>query len=220
MKREIRSQARTLRKQGKSIREIAEILEVSKGSVSTWVKDISLTAKQEHALKVKQHRWGAQNTGAQTNKKLAEQRRKQYQQEGREKAHEGELLHLMGCMLYWAEGAKRRNSIRFANSDPNMISLFVRFLRDSFKVTNDQINITIHCHNELEITRIEQYWLDLIDLPKTSLRKTQIKSGSSSRKNRLKNGICTVTVNNTQLVQQVFGAIQEYGGFDQPEWLY
>lgn len=36
-------------------------------------------------------------------------------------------LHLAGCMLYWAEGAKSRNTIEFANSDPNMVRLFCRF---------------------------------------------------------------------------------------------
>lgn len=35
------------------------------------------------------------------------------------------LGHIAGCMLYWAEGSKSRNSIQFVNSDPAM----VRFCR-------------------------------------------------------------------------------------------
>ena len=33
-----------------------------------------------------------------------------------------------GCMLYWAEGARSRNAVIFANSDLNMVRFFRRFL--------------------------------------------------------------------------------------------
>ena len=50
MKTEKRKQARRLRKEGKSVREITKILNVSKGSISRWVRDISLTSKQVERL--------------------------------------------------------------------------------------------------------------------------------------------------------------------------
>ncbi|MCA9419299.1 MAG: helix-turn-helix domain-containing protein, partial [Candidatus Omnitrophica bacterium] len=40
MKRELREQARQLRQNGISVREISRTLGVSKGSVSVWVRDI------------------------------------------------------------------------------------------------------------------------------------------------------------------------------------
>lgn len=45
-----REQARVLRSKGKSIRDIAESLGVSKGSVSIWVKDTELTPEQQQIL--------------------------------------------------------------------------------------------------------------------------------------------------------------------------
>jgi len=43
-------QARELRQKGKSIKEIAEILKVSPGSVSVWCRDIELTTHQIEVL--------------------------------------------------------------------------------------------------------------------------------------------------------------------------
>ncbi len=132
------------------------------------------------------------------------------------------MLHAIACMLYWAEGAKKRNIVYFVNSDPHMLNLFMRFLREETTVEDSAIRIHIHCHTHdpLEIERIERYWLDLLDLPNSCLRKTQIKKGSTTRKNRLEHGVCGIRVNSTELAQQIYGAIQEYGGFENPDWLF
>src|SRR3989338_123236 len=39
-----------------------------------------------------------------------------------------ENLKFGSCMLYWAEGAKRGRVVDFANSDPDMCAIFIRFL--------------------------------------------------------------------------------------------
>lgn len=39
------------------------------------------------------------------------------------------------------------------------------------------------------------------------------------RQNKLPYGTCRVTVNSTQIEQHLYGAIQEYGRFERPEWL-
>ena len=220
--RDIREQARLLRQQGKSVREITTILNVSKSAVSNWVRDIVLTEDQVQNLKAKQKQYGAQNSGARANYHTARKKREAYQQAGRQKALENRPLHLAGCMLYWAEGAKARNAIYFANSDPDMMQLFMRFLREEFHVQDDAIRLLIHCHfdDPAEIQRVERYWLDLLRLPTSALNKTQVKKGSDTRKNRLMNGICSIRVFSTELTHHIYGAIQEYGGFDNPAWLF
>lgn len=222
MKRETREKARELRRQGESINEIARQLGVSKGSASNWCKNIELTSEQIAKLKAQQHLWGAQNKGAQTNRINAYKVRQQYQDKGRKAAQNSSKLHLTGCMLYWAEGAKSRNHLQFANSDPYMLQLFIRFLREEFNIPEEKYHLQIHCHSEdtLEHKRIKQYWTNLLKLPLSSLQKIQIKKGSDTRKNRLENGICSLQVYNTQILHHIYGAIQEYAGFDNPNWLF
>jgi hypothetical protein len=220
MKREVREKARELRRRGMSVGAIAKAVGASKGSVSVWVRDIELTEEQKAALKRCQHRWGAQNKGAQANRSKHLEKRKAYQEAGRARAREGSPLHLAGCMLYWAEGAKKRNHLYFVNSDSNMLQLFIRFLRDELKVDDSDIALYIHCHNADDIKRIQQYWTDVLQLPSSCLRKAQVKKGSDTRRNILTHGVCGIAVNRTELVMHIFGAIQEYGGFDNPDWLF
>jgi predicted transcriptional regulator len=218
-----KQEARRLRSEGLSLKDIAEQLGVAKSSVSSWVRDVTLTNAQRQNLD--ERRSGTINrsvAGAAHNRETAQAQRLQQQQQGRLAACEGRLLHMMGCMLYWAEGAKLRNRIHFVNSDPNMIVLFARFLRDELMVHDDEFAVHIHCHTSdlAEIARIEAYWLTLLDLSPACLKKTYVKKGSDTRHNRLENGICTIVVHRTDLAMHVYGAIQEYAGFDNPDWLF
>jgi hypothetical protein len=222
MNREVREQARKLRQQGMAVNQIAIQLKVGKSSASRWVRDIVLNPEELAISDTQRARLTAQNKGARKNLELALERRKSYQLEGREKARENHVLHRQGCLLYWAEGAKARNKVVFVNSDSAMMLLFLRFLREELLVPERDLRLIVHCHaRDLnEISRIENYWMMLLRLPKSSLLTTQIKKGSTSRKNILENGICTIGVNSTRIIQHIYGAIQEYAGFDRPEWLF
>ncbi|HEV2875049.1 MAG TPA: hypothetical protein VGW14_07870 [Thermoleophilaceae bacterium] len=128
-------------------------------------------------------------------------------------------------MLYWAEGTKRRNAIQFTNSDPRMLVLFRRFLTDALGIELDRICLAINVYtgNGRTVLQIERYWLDLLELPKSSVRKHTINqmptSSSGQARNKLPYGVCTLRVNDTSMVQHIYGAIQEYAGFDEPRWL-
>jgi hypothetical protein len=222
VKRETREKARQLRQDGCSVRDISQMLNVSKGTVSVWVRDIELKPEQIAALKEKQRRYVGQNLGAQENRRKHQALRAGYQEEGRTTAREMRPLHFAGCMLYWAEGAKRRNSLYLVNSDPRMLQFFMRFLREELFVNDDMVTLYIQCHvsDSLVIREIESYWLELLSLPASSIRKTHVKKGSEYRKNTLEHGVCGICVNSTRLLQHIYGAIQEYGGFDQPAWLF
>ena len=45
------------------------------------------------------------------------------------------------------------------------------------------------------------------------------KYSQKKRTNKLPYGTARVTVNDTRIVQMIYGSIQELGGFDRPEWL-
>jgi hypothetical protein len=128
-------------------------------------------------------------------------------------------------MLYWAEGAKQRNTIDFTNSDPQMVLLFRRFLTDAMAIERDEIllAINVYTNNGLTIEEIERYWLELLGLPATSARKhmtSHMPTSSSGRaRNKLPYGVCTLRVHSTWMLQHIYGAIQEYAGFDEPAWL-
>ncbi|MGH2837938.1 MAG: hypothetical protein ACRDJY_06275 [Thermoleophilaceae bacterium] len=132
---------------------------------------------------------------------------------------------MAGCMLYWAEGSKSRNTVKLANSDPDLVVFFCRFLRESLGVRDVDIRLSLNVYlgNGLALEEIESHWLTALELPRSSLRKHSVNSrptSSSGRKaNKLPHGVATVRVQSTQLVQHIYGAIQEYADFDNPAWL-
>jgi hypothetical protein len=133
-----------------------------------------------------------------------------------------EPLHQAGCMLYWAEGSKSRNSLAFVNSDDEMMRFFLRFLR-LLDVPDERIRLSVNVHlgNGLTLEQIEAWWLERLDLPRSCLRKATVNHASSASKRLRKPlvyGTARLTVNSTRLVQSIYGAIQEYAGIERPEW--
>lgn len=230
MKTVKRLKARELREEGWSIRKIATTLNVSKGSVSLWVRDIVLTDAQKEELISSKYQSGnglkVWEIGSKANQKKCRNLRLAHQNKGRLKAKEADNDHQAMCMLYWAEGTKSRNSCSFANSDVDMLRYFLRMLKKYFSLKDSEISLKMHVHldNGFDLEEIEKFWLKELDLPVSCLRKSYIdtrqrKSGKNSRKNVLYNGVCTIQIGRTDIVQHIYGAIQEYCKFENHKWL-
>jgi hypothetical protein len=128
-------------------------------------------------------------------------------------------------MLFWAEGSKARNKAEIANADPEVIKLFANFLRTYFDVPDEKFRIACNLFaDHLEKQReIEDFWLGVVGVPRACLTKTMVNHDSrysqKKRRNKLPYGTCRVTVASTQIAQHLYGAIQQYGGFERREWL-
>lgn len=200
---------------------IAGELGVSLSSVRLWVRDIEIP----RSLVEMNRRRSSRRRGERWRERRREARRA-FQEQGRTRARLGEPLHTAGCMLYWAEGKKNRNTVQFSNSDPAMHSVFVGFLRTCFATPDEQLRFSVNAYTSgtRAIEAIEAYWLDLLQLPPESARKHTVNhpptSSSGNKAGKLPNGVCTLAVaKSTWLVQHIYGAIQEYSGIDQPQWL-
>jgi hypothetical protein len=106
-----------------------------------------------------------------------------------------------------------------------MLAYFVAFLRLHFSVTDERLSI--YCNlfaDHLERQReIERFWLQVLRLPESALRKSTVntysKYSQKKRTNKLPYGTTRLCVHSTEIVQAIYGSIQELGGFTRPEWL-
>lgn len=205
------------------MKEIARHLGVAPSSVSLWVRDVPLSAAQRHALAAR-IREGPLVSGERSRQRGLV-RRGAFQDEGRRLARERGWPYAAGCMLYWAEGSKSRNHVQIVNSDPALLAYFARFLREQFSVKAEEM--VIHCNlfaDHLDRQHaVERFWLETLHLPPTQLRKSTVnrysKYSQKKRTSMLPYGTCRLVVHSTQIVQTIYGSIQEYGGFERPEWL-
>jgi transcriptional regulator with XRE-family HTH domain len=207
------------------IKEIARRLGVSQSSVSLWVRDIELTTEQHARLLAMNPAYNRQLSGQRALAERCRARRRAAQEEGRSVAKRGEALHAAGCMLYWAEGAKTRNTLRLSNSDPDLVCMFVHFLRAYFEIEERDIRVTCNLFADHRVRQreIEEFWLDRLGLSRGSLCKSTVNiySRHSQRKrlNMLPYGTCRISVSSTAIVQHIYGAIQEYAQISRDEWL-
>jgi hypothetical protein len=213
-----------MRLAGQAIKPIAAELGISPATVLRWTTDITLEPAQRATLNASHHEAYLRRSIAWSER--CRQRRSRWQQEGRERARLGDPLHVAGCMLYWAEGGKSKNQLKLCNSEVSMVRFFRRFVSTCFDAPPERfvMSLNVYTTNGLTIAEIEDYWLAALGLHHECMRKHILNhlptSSSGQKKNRLPYGVCTLGVKrSTPIVQHIFGAIQEYGDFEEPRWL-
>jgi transposase len=82
-----------------SVEEIARIVGVSRSSVSLWVREVPLTVEQLESLRLRNPASNRQLRGANRNAERRRERRRAYQEEGRDLARRGGWLFVAGVML-------------------------------------------------------------------------------------------------------------------------
>ncbi len=216
MKLKEKEECRKLRQQGLSLNDIAKSVKVSKSSVSLWVRDIDLTNEQREKLQLRDKSYIKYSENFRN-------KRREYQAQGREKIHNEDKGYAFGCALFWGEGTKCKNYVRLTNSDIKMISYFVKFLRKYFNVQDNDFSITFqyYLNNNLTLEDIQSYWCNQLKLPVSCLRKCTLKSKYyDNTKVKHPYGICTVSINNTRIAQQIFGSIKEFVKDNSDKWLF
>jgi transcriptional regulator with XRE-family HTH domain len=159
-----REQARALRAQGLTLNEIAARLDVSKSSLSLWVRDVAFqplprVRARRRAPNALQHR-----KQAEIDRLLAEGRTRV--------GHLSEREFLVaGAALYAGEGSKGDGSITFANSDPRMITFFCAWLRHFFEIDESRLRVRLYLHQGLDLHASTAYWSALTGIPEGQFLK-------------------------------------------------
>ena len=227
MRVEEKVKAIELRKQGKSVKGISDTLGVAKSSVSRWVRDVELTEEQLLNLHNDRDtiRIASSYKAGKTNIEKFSLLRKEYQKNGAAMFKQYGHEFMNGCMLYWAEGSKSRFMVRLTNSDHHMILYFASFLKKFFDLKDNEIkySFTFYLDGETKVEDVENYWSKCLNVNKEKFNKVSInrvpRKANTARRERTKHGVCHITVCNVKIVQALYGAIQDYLGFENEEWL-
>jgi len=192
-----RQKAIEMRLEGESYGEIARTLDVSKGSLAVWFKYLKLPKKTQKLLEEKM-RIAREYNLFENNRR----RTRAIQIENREirqsaatniKSISKYELLLIGAALYWAEGWNRDTTgkghgVCFANSNPDMVKLFLRFLREIIHVPEDKFRVDIHIYPNINEKSAINFWSQVTNISKERFRITQQISRASKGK-RPKNSL-------------------------------
>ncbi len=209
-----KERARILRRKGYSINQILEKTGYSKASVSVWVRDIVLTNKQKK--KITQRGRSVQSIEKRRVNRLVNEYAKRRLLIDEAKKDIGSItqkdLRLIGTILYLGEGAKtKRNTVSVANSDPAVIKIMIRFLREVCAVPNTKFRGHIHTFAHANIEKTERYWSKITDIPRKQFYKTYAKPSSASLQKRktLPFGTFDLSVNDTKVLLKIMGWIEK-----------
>ncbi|MBI5135352.1 hypothetical protein HZA86_03935 [Candidatus Uhrbacteria bacterium] len=168
---EERSQAIVFRQQGLSYSEIRERIPVAKSTLSLWFKEVGLSRPQQQRLTEKKRLAGLRGAQRRHEQRVII-RDEIVHRSAKEIGHLSQReLWLLGVALYWAEGhkekEKRSAALQFGNSDPLMITLFLRWLRVVFHITDDRIRLGLYIHKNSKNTveRAKDFWKGITGLP-------------------------------------------------------
>ena len=214
-----RAKAESLRRQGKSIKEIARLVDVSQGTVSRWCSSIELSPEQRRGLEKKRREAGAKALAPwiRRNRELKQDDIRKQNNQGRSDL--GRMtkqdLFILGLGLYWGEGYKRGSQEwGFTNSDPEMMRVILVWLFKCYDISIERIiaRLTMNrCYKD-ETERLMNAWAYETGIPLSQFGKTTFISGYSSSKldERTYRGTLRIKVRRgTSLRRRILASIAE-----------
>ena len=172
MKQSLRGKALNLRKRGWSYNIIADRLKVSKSTLSYWLRDIPYSpnktvqkrvndaflksAMSRHEIKmkslIKAESWAKKEVGTLSDRDLM----------------------MLGLGLYIGEGSKRDEIVHIMNSDPRVLYLAIKWLRDSFAIPLKHFRLIMFIYPDNSETEAKFYWSQKTGIPIKQFEKSQV----------------------------------------------
>lgn len=205
----LKLQAIKSRKKGLSYGEIKKKIDVSKSTLSFWLKNIRLKPEYQKRFYTKRIQNLARGPQSQRERRLREI--KKIIEEAEKEIQiplSFETYRLMGAALYWAEGSKGK-IFEITNSDPYFILFMVHWVGEIFKMPPQILKARLNIYPQQNELKIKKFWSNLTDIPLENFGKTYIKPLSKGyKKNNLYYGTIKLYVpKSTDRRHRVFGWI-------------
>jgi hypothetical protein len=211
--RHLKPRVITFRKSGKTYNEIRRIYNIPKSTLSYWLKKVRISTRIKSEM---QRKWEERNKVlAKIRSEEAAKIREEYKEKAAKeiKNISKKSLRFIGTALYWAEGnIKNRNRLQFGNSNPLMIRVAMRFLREVCNIPKAKIKARVHIYPGMNYRKVLNFWSQITKLPKSNFLPPQIQASRASKGKRPRNtlpyGTLHLTISNTELACKVKGWIK------------
>lgn len=181
-KDDLRQQAVQLREQGASYDEIAAALGISKSSCSLWLRHLPRPERDpERAAAAVEQRVTALR---------ARMRRDREERDEAGREARAAVARALGVITardlllalavsYWCEGAKskpwnRQKQVRWMNSDPVLVSLFLEAL-DLIGIERERVVLRVHIHENADEEAARAWWAEQTGVPLQQFMRSTIK---------------------------------------------
>ena len=206
-KKEAYEQALAFRRRGFTYSEIAKICNVSRGTVSNWLKNepFSKVVAKENTKRANTEN---KKRIALVNKARSTERKHQTAETLRladieYKNYRTAPLFIAGLMLYVSAGdMSQKRSIRLSGSETSQHAIFIRFSTTYLGVPKSAIRFWLHLYPDLDEVVCMKYWSRKIHLSPGQFHKNQVIQGRSQKKT-LHFGVGNTVISNVILKKKL-----------------
>lgn len=177
-----------------SNREIARRLDLPYPTIADWVRPFPLT-HTERIRKISQY---SKKPNPEFNEKT-------------KLSIQDERLKCFALGLYAGEGSKMGSGVDLCNSNPLVIAVFLRFLREVFNVNEKRLRASLQikdCQNERLLLA---WWARLTKIPKLQFGKTIVSKANPKKNHKRYQGTCRVRYSDQTLLKRILEMIAEMG---------
>ncbi len=206
--KEEKNKAFDLRREGKSYRQIAELLDISKSTLSGWFRDVDWSQDIKKQL-IEKSKGASRKRLLQLNDLKKKRWSECYVRAEKEAITEFEnlkkdKLFIAGMALYWGEGDKiwKNGIIRISNTDEKMLRVFNEFLQKICKVEREKIRAGILLYPDLDSEERLKFWSESIRISKERFFKSTVIQGRHKTK-KTGSGVCIVSVGDKYLKKKL-----------------
>jgi len=192
----IREKAFKLRNEGYSYNYIAEQIKIAKSTLSEWFKGIPFTANGHTLDTIAKARLASGAYKYHVKYKSLEKAELQA------KKDIGSLskrdMMMLGLGLYIGEGGKTDGITRIINSDPRVIKLGTKWLKNSFGIDTINIRVRLFIYPDSVEKDCIKYWSKSTEIPINQFFKSTVDRRTNkkiSNKNKLPFGTAHISIN-------------------------
>tara|TARA_Y100000310_G_scaffold81278_1_gene77882 strand:- start:1985 stop:2662 length:678 start_codon:yes stop_codon:yes gene_type:complete len=219
MKKELREKAVALRLEKKlSYSEIRKRLGVPKSTLSYWLRDYPLSESRISELRKRGWKNGEAGRERYRNTMMEKYENEKCRIYNIQKKNlrnlKKEAQYVAGLMLYLGEGAKKdRYTISLANTDPDLLRYFIRWLGEYLGISKKDLRVQLHLYKNMDVKKEQKFWENVLDLEKSQFYKLQIRElrkGSFSYRESFRHGTCQINFFNKEKKMNLMMAIEAF----------
>jgi hypothetical protein len=186
-----------------TLQAIADELGVAKGTVSVWVRDVD-------------HVPNPRNRGHPAGPKHPMRLKKEAEiAASAVEAQEwvGDLrdrdLAMFALALYAGEGSKRDGKVVFANSDSQLVGVFLRWFRSQFDIDERRLRMRLYLHADLDHEAALDHWSDVTGIPISQFQRSyRADADPTMRLNRHQFGCASVIYSDSLVHRRVMALVR------------
>ena len=172
----------SLRRKGWSFNEIRKKTLLGSGSVYFSASKVKILPRYENI-------WKSKQGGSILRKRKAEEEAADKAKRAVGSLSDKERLVFLSA-LYWGEGGK--GDFNITNTDPELVRVFVKGLKDVFGIKTDDFRVSIRTYEDLDKDKCLDFWSKITGVSKDKFVNVNVLKGK--KEGKLPYGMCRLRI--------------------------